>query len=143
MRGFKLGLALVVALGAAPLASAQSQREIGRRYSQAYKACMKDKVKTPEIRQCIWDEQNRQDVILNTTYRRLVSKLPPGGRSKLKSEQSAWIKYSKTKCENEYNKNADKYGEGTMYLIIFDYCNLDEKIKRRDRLSTMEKMHDK
>ncbi len=54
---------------------------------------------TPEMRDCISEEMAHQDARLNRAYRKLMAHLDAAAKSKLKSEERAWIRRRDSECD--------------------------------------------
>ena len=48
---------------------------------------------------CLGDELDRQNARLNDNYKKLMSKLSPNRKKKLREAQRAWIKFRETNCD--------------------------------------------
>jgi uncharacterized protein YecT (DUF1311 family) len=100
--------------------------EVGRRYTRVYVQCYDQHIEGPKRWGCTRDEFDRQDVVLNATFKRLVSRLAPARRAALRKSQRTWIATRDAKC-------------GTVEpLQVSDpsvdkpdiWCSLDETVKR-------------
>ncbi|WP_292532462.1 lysozyme inhibitor LprI family protein [Methylocystis sp.] len=48
---------------------------------------------------CAGDNFKQSDAELNAVYQKLLSKISPGGQSKLREAQKSWIRYRDQQCE--------------------------------------------
>jgi uncharacterized protein YecT (DUF1311 family) len=107
-------------------ASAQTQEQIEKRYSQDYSQCMDDSGGvTVEMMDCIAAEIDIQDARLNQSYVMVMRPLPKPRKDKLRGLQRAWIKQRDANCQRAI---ADE--GGSMAGLIYSGCILDETIKR-------------
>lgn len=114
---------------ATPAFAAPQKSPIEQRYSPAYDQCMaSDDAKngvTVALVNCMGQENERQDMVLNEAYKLVMARLPADQKIALRDSERAWIKNRHTPCEN-----AVAGQEGTMVNIELAGCALDETIKR-------------
>ena len=116
--------ALVCTLAAGPAAAA----------STAYDQCLdKSGGVTSSMRDCSEAEGKRQNRELNAVYKRVMSRLDPAARLKLRNEERAWLKRMHNQCA------ALARGEGTSALLAADDCWISSNDKRIKALKRMEK----
>ena len=108
-------------------ASAQTQSQIKKRFSQDYTQCMDASGGiTAEMRDCFGTEIDRQDARLNQAYVMVMRPLPKPRKERLRGLQRTWIKQRDAKCTR-----ASKAAEGgTLAGIIYADCILDQTISR-------------
>lgn len=91
-----------------------------------YTQCLENKYSDFEMSQCTWEEVERQEVLLNRKYKKLMSSLPKNQKIALRNYQRKWIKKRK--------EISDCYGSasggGTMDLVNGSGSYLFETIKR-------------
>ncbi len=122
--------AVAIGLAGVVPAGAQTTAHINARYTRDYDRCLKagDAAKgvTSAMMDCIGLEIDRQDARLNQTYKRVMARLNPAGKTSLRSAQRGWIKQRDARCRRESDAN----GGGTLSGITYASCILDETIKR-------------
>lgn len=103
-------LALMLSCAAVPV-SAQRR---------AAKDPCRDPQSQAEMNMCAREKFKAADAELNRVYNRLVSKLgdDEGQRDKLKTAETAWLKYRDDNCEYE----ASFYDGGSMRPLILSSC---------------------
>ena len=125
----------IVVLGAiastcVPPAVAQTKKQVEARYSNTYNRCMNTGLAaqgvTSGIMDCSGSEIRRQDARLNQTYTQVMARSSPRQKTKLRASERAWITKRDTGCQQE---TAPLDG-GTLAMILFSGCVLDETIRR-------------
>jgi uncharacterized protein YecT (DUF1311 family) len=79
--------------------------------SKEYSDCVKDKAEngtTADMLECDADELDRQDVRLNDTYKKLMSKLSRDRKKALLKAQRAWIKFREANCDYWYDPHGGR-----------------------------------
>jgi uncharacterized protein YecT (DUF1311 family) len=71
-----------------------------------------------EMNQCADKEYRAADAELNAVYQRLAAKLDVESRARLKTVETAWLKYRDANCEYE----SSFYRGGTMRPMIHAFC---------------------
>lgn len=71
-----------------------------------------------EMNDCAGKEYKTADAALNRMYQQLLAKLEPEEKTRLKTAQTAWIKYRDTNCDFV----ADQYKGGTIRPMIYALC---------------------
>jgi uncharacterized protein YecT (DUF1311 family) len=125
-------------LRCAPVKPPQSSNEASNGadspYSKTYNDCMeKAEGVTVDMLDCSADELRRQDALLNTTYRKLMTSLSPQQREELKEAQRTWIKYRDTSCSLMRSVE----GGGTLSAVIGSGCVLEETARRAKWLENL------
>ena len=93
--------------------------------SPEYKRCESRSLHNEEAVQCIRDEWDHLDKLLNRDYRRALAMMPYTlEREKLRSAQRRWLRDRNEKCSVE---NA---GGHTPYEFAVQQCEIDELIRR-------------
>lgn len=101
-------------------------------YSEEYKKCYNDpNWNTASLSICMGEEIDRQDALLNKSYKRMISFLSDDRKKALKDAQRAWIKYRDANC-NWYN---DPDG-GTSAGISAQQCYLNMTVSRLTEMDT-------
>lgn len=123
-------LAALAALALAGPVSGRTASAVEARYSAAYRNCLAtgDAAKgvTSGLLDCNGTEIDRQDARLNRTYRAVMARLGPHGRTKLRASERAWIGERDRSC-----RRAAKPSEGgTLASVIYSGCILDRTIER-------------
>ena len=128
----KAGVRLA-ALGALALAGPVSGRTAGAveaRYSAAYRTCMAtgDAARgvTVGLLDCNGLEIDRQDARLNRTYRAVMARLGPRGRTRLRASERAWIGQRDRGCR----RTSGLADGGTLASVMYSACILDRTIER-------------
>ncbi len=117
---------LLIAAMFASSASAQTQSQIEKRYTQTYSDCMDtSEGVTSSMMDCIVAEIEVQDGRLNQAYVMVMRPLPKPRKDTLRGLQRTWIKQRDVKCQRAI---ADE--GGSMAGLIYAGCILDETIKR-------------
>jgi uncharacterized protein YecT (DUF1311 family) len=117
---------LLIAAMFASSASAQTQPQIEKRYTQTYSDCMDtSEGATSSMMDCIGAEIEVQDGRLNQAYVMVMRPLPKPRKDTLRGLQRTWIKQRDAKCQRAI---ADE--GGSMAGLIYAGCILDETIKR-------------
>jgi uncharacterized protein YecT (DUF1311 family) len=117
---------LLIAAMFASSASAQTQSQIEKRYTQTYSDCMDtSEGVTSSMMDCIGAEIEVQDGRLNQAYVMVMRPLPKPRKDTLRGLQRTWIKQRDAKC-----KRAIADEGGSMGSIIYADCILDQTIKR-------------
>jgi uncharacterized protein YecT (DUF1311 family) len=120
-------IAAALATAAAVPSMAQTQGEIEARYTPAFARCMdRSGGVTIAMRDCSATELAIQDAQLNTTYRKLMRRLDPVQRERLRAGERQWIVSRESECSERANLD----GGGTIALLIRDSCWLGETISR-------------
>jgi len=69
------------------------------RYSKKYDDCMDhSKGITSIMLKCIIDEKNKQDMLLNNNYKKVIVTLNKVKKLEFKKSQRLWMKYRDAKC---------------------------------------------
>src|SRR4051812_15661603 len=123
MRALVVGFLLASSIATLAQRSAVAQTSPrGESATTAFDACMNsgDAAKgiTVGMLDCIHDEIHRQDVRLNRAYQRLMARLDPVRRQKLRVAERAWIAHRETKCMSD----AHSQEGGTIWLLIYNQC---------------------
>lgn len=127
MRGSLLGL--VLAMSGPQLVLAGTEKQENHQYTKQFDVCMnKSGGVTSHMRECILEETDRQDALLQSTLNRIEAKSPPLQRSKIRKSHEARIKLSEKKCRKNYDRDVDVNGEGSLYLVEYNSCMLQTKI---------------
>jgi uncharacterized protein YecT (DUF1311 family) len=117
---------ILIAAMIACSASAQTQSQIEKRYTQTYSDCMDtSEGVTSSMMDCIGAEIEVQDGRLNQAYVMVMRPLPKPRKDTLRGLQRTWIKQRDAKCQRAI---ADE--GGSMAGLIYAGCILDETIKR-------------
>ncbi|MEG3174700.1 lysozyme inhibitor LprI family protein [Sphingomonas sp. RB3P16] len=114
------------AVGAPP----PSEAQVEARYTKAYHACFKtgDAARgvTSAMLDCNSLEIDRQDGVLNRTYRATMARLPKARQTQLRTSERAWIKRSDAHCVAVGNEA----GGGSAAGLASNSCTLSEIVKR-------------
>ena len=117
---------ILIAAMVASSASAQTQTQIEKRYTQTYSDCMDtSEGVTSSMMDCIGTEIEVQDGRLNQAYGMVMRLLPKPRKDTLRGLQRTWIKQRDAKCQRAI---ADE--GGSIAGLIYAGCILDETIKR-------------
>ena len=112
-----------------PAFAAHSKSAIEQRYSHAYDECMSQEDAkngvTVALVNCLGQEDERQDLVLNEAYKLVMTRLTPEQKTTLRDLERTWVKNRIKVCENEFAGQ-----DGTMVNIELANCSLDETIKR-------------
>ncbi len=108
---------------AASTASAQSQAEVDKRLTMAYKQCLNN-AGGYALTNCMNEELDRQDKALNQRYKAVMAKLTKPKQADLRNRQRQWIKDRDAKCELQQTES------GVMSAQPWIECQIDEKVKR-------------
>jgi len=84
---------------------------------------------TVAMRDCNGDELARQNIKLNAAYKQAMQIRSVEQRLKLRDLERGWIKARQAKCNHEA-AGEDGGDGGTMGLLNYDGCMLDETIRR-------------
>ena len=89
-----------------------------------YKKCMESSGGvTGEMRECIADEQARQDKMLNDTYKVVMGSMVNNAqRIRMRDAEREWLKRTKKKCD----ARGAAAGNGTAGPLVIDDCWLSE-----------------
>ena len=92
--------------------------------TSTYKKCMKSSGGvTGEMRECIADEQVRQDKTLNDTYKVVMGSMVNNAqRIRMRDAEREWLKRTKKKCD----ARGAAAGNGTAGPLVIDDCWLSE-----------------
>jgi uncharacterized protein YecT (DUF1311 family) len=114
------------AAGVIPYARFRPADEVmSRTLSKAYSQCNKQSSGvTVELRDCSAAEFKRKDIRLNQVYGATMARLNAAQKLQLRQSQRAWLKTRWKACEVELED------EGTLALIAYDGCTLDEVSRR-------------
>jgi uncharacterized protein YecT (DUF1311 family) len=114
------------AAGVIPYARFRPASEVlSRTMSKAYSQCNdRSGGVTVELRDCSAAEHARKDVRLNQVYGATMARLNAAQKLQLRQSQRAWLKTRWKACEVELED------EGTLALIAYDGCTLDEVARR-------------
>jgi len=74
---------------------------------------------------CLRQEDERQDLVLNEAYKLVMTRLTPEQKTTLRDLERTWVKNRIKVCENKFAGQ-----DGTMVNIELANCSLDETIKR-------------
>lgn len=85
----------------------------------------------PAMLECNSAEWKRQDIRLNTAYKKAMGALPPEKRKELQEVQRLWLKYSEAKCKFYYD-NAEF--SGTLDRYVASNCSTTERAARATEL---------
>ena len=112
---------------------------------QEYEQCL-DKpsgMTTQGIVECTWEEVERQEVLLNQKYKKLMSSLPKNQKITLRNYQRKWIKKRKeiSDCNHTasggtmdlINGSGAYLFETTQRILEFDQCLSAKKISRNSK----------
>jgi uncharacterized protein YecT (DUF1311 family) len=103
------------------------------KFSETYNRCMGAAGGSdPGMTDCTDAELARQDARLNRTYKVVMTELSPDRQMKLRLEERAWLKATKSRCEHAGDENE---GGTAQPLQILD-CYLSETIKRANVLAS-------
>ena len=122
----KIARVLLITAFVTTSASAQTQTQVEKRYTQTYADCIDtSEGVTVEMMDCIAAEIEVQDGRLNQAYVMVMRPLPKPRKDTLRGLQRTWIKQRDAKCQRAI---ADE--GGSMAGLIYSGCILDETIKR-------------
>ncbi|RDV07385.1 DUF1311 domain-containing protein [Sphingorhabdus pulchriflava] len=97
------------------------------KYSRSYDACIAQaEGSDPAMSECLLDELDIQDAKLNQTYKLVMRRLTQPKKIELRNLQRAWIVKRDRQCERAA---APEQG-GTLYLILYRSCLVDETLER-------------
>lgn len=85
---------------------------------------------TVAIVNCNREELDRQDLRLNAAYRKVMARLGPARKARLRTAERAWIKDRERACE----RAAEPEAGGTLALILRSACFASETKDRADYL---------
>src|SRR5450432_4239595 len=91
---------LIVAAGLLAPVLAHAEPKVDRNYSKTYNDCMTAAVSTMDTRDCIHAEYDVWDKQLNQTYQALMAARAAPDKLKLRDDERAWLKRTKTKCDH-------------------------------------------
>jgi uncharacterized protein YecT (DUF1311 family) len=83
----------------AATAKEKLEDEAAKLNSPEYEACTDVKYIMSEMADCNNAEIEKQDRVLNTTYKSVMSRLSPGEQQALREKERAWIKHRDSYCE--------------------------------------------
>jgi len=93
--------------------------------SAEYERCMSRSLHNEEAVQCIGDEWDHLDKLLNATYRTALAKASNARmRTRLRSDQRRWLRDRGEVC------SAENAGGHTPYELAVHQCEIDELIRR-------------
>jgi|HubBroStandDraft_1064217.scaffolds.fasta_scaffold371213_1 uncharacterized protein YecT (DUF1311 family) len=119
-----VGAAMLAVLATTP---ALATPNVGRSYSKTYNDCMDAAAgSTMPTRDCIGAEYQAWDKQLNDTYQALIAGRAAPDKVKLRDDERAWLKDTKTRCDHA----GDDERGGSLQGIEIDQCNLDQRILR-------------
>jgi len=102
-------------------------------YTGTYSACMdRSGGVTVEMLNCISEELETQDAMLNSAYKKLGTQLSPARKQQLTSAQRLWLQYRDANC----GFYADPDG-GTLATVISNECFLRETAERAEELKLL------
>ena len=121
-------LALLALVGAlAPALLVHAEPKVDRLYSKTFNDCMNAAGgSTMPMRDCIGAEYDAWDKQLNQVYQALIAARAAPDKLKLRDDERAWLKRTKTKCDHA----GDDEEGGSLQGIEIDQCNLDQTILR-------------
>lgn len=123
-------LVALAALVLAGQASGRTATAVEARYSAAYRTCLAtgDAARgvTSGLLDCSGAEIDRQDARLNQTYRAVMARLGPRGRTKLRASERAWIGERDRGCR----RTSGLADGGTLASVMYSACILDRTIER-------------
>ena len=123
----------ILTLLVAGAGQARQPSDVDRRYSPAYSACLNHgeaaQGVTAAMRGCSGDELARQNIKLNAAYKRAMQIRSPEQRLKLRDLERGWINARHAKCDHA-EADVDGGGGGTMGLLLYDGCMIEETIRR-------------
>ena len=126
MQVLRAGLC-AAALAFAASATYAAPPSVERYYSKTYSDCMNAASgSTLPMRQCMGDEHDAWDKQLNQVYQALIAARAAPDKLKLRDDERAWLKRTKTKCDHA----GDDEEGGSLQGIEIDQCNLDQTILR-------------
>jgi uncharacterized protein YecT (DUF1311 family) len=106
---------------------AQTDEEVAARLTPAVHACEDSPANGGTVEQaiCYKDEASRQDQQLNDLWTRVMGRLSPAGRNRLRRSERVWIRERDDDCRQE----AVGYINSTA-AYMFNLCIADETIRR-------------
>lgn len=128
----KICIAVIAAIGLIGVAPAvaQTKKQVKARYSNEYNRCMNTGLAadgvTSGIMDCSGNEIRRQDARLNEAYKMVMARSTPQQKTTLRTSERNWIGQRNKGCE----KVTAPLEGGTLAMIIYSGCILDETIKR-------------
>jgi len=81
--------------------------------------CAKDDLPQTDMNLCTIDYAKKAELELDAVYKKLMEKISPENRNKLRAAQNAWIKYRKKQCE--FNTLASL--GGSVHSTVLSYCH--------------------
>lgn len=81
--------------------------------------CTEKELGQTDMNLCAIDVSKKADLELEAVYKKLMKKISPKGRAKLREAQKAWDVYRKKQCEFE-TLGSDG---GTVYSMVLSYCH--------------------
>ncbi|WP_235548550.1 lysozyme inhibitor LprI family protein [Noviherbaspirillum sp. Root189] len=133
-RRVALLLAALFMATAGTQANANECTEADLKFSKEYDSCMdKSGGVTVDMRACIHNELERQDVRLNRVYQKYSASLVPNVLKSLREAQRAWIQYRNKDCAwaGAPDENA------TLGPLIIDGCHLDMTVRRANEFESL------
>jgi uncharacterized protein YecT (DUF1311 family) len=103
------------------------------RYSKQYDDCIENSGGVTSLMlDCIANETNKQDILLNTNYKKVILILDKARRLELKKSQRLWMKYRDAKCNFFIGLSG-----GTIDSLNATSCFLDMIALRADELNDL------
>lgn len=104
--------------------------EIEKHYTADYRRCMASgdaaNGVTSALIDCARLENDRQDRILNDTYKTIMATLPDARKDQLRQDERAWLKQRKAKCDAEAAEDAG----GSLAEVDYNDCMLKSTTER-------------
>lgn len=122
-------VALVLSAGMAHAQDVAEQGNASTNYTRAsYATCLTAAAGvTPDMKQCMGTEYAYQDKRLNVAYKALMATLGKDQKTKLRSDERAWIAYRNSHC------TLDPNGGQAAELDAYD-CSVQETAKQASAL---------
>jgi uncharacterized protein YecT (DUF1311 family) len=103
-----------------------SQAQTDRITSADYKRCMTKAVGNSDEAQCIREEWDHLDKLLNAEYRAAMASMPNrSARDRLRAAQRQWLQGSQQECFEEMQEVGH-----TPYEVALHHCEMDELVRR-------------
>jgi uncharacterized protein YecT (DUF1311 family) len=127
-------MAAALALPPPAMAQTTAQMSAEPEYSAAHKACIqKTQYVDYEIAQCDNAERERQDKVLNETYRKLTAATEAKYKPALLKAQRTWLAFRDAQCDLEYAPEAT----GTDGRVVYSGCMLRFTYERVETLKRL------